>query len=114
MATYSALEPLIRRRVFATEESAVRELTRDYLLRQIDDLQSRIGDFERQYGMKYADFVEYLRERSRLLASGDRVGEEQTQLGQAIMQEEDDLLEWKAAEEMLANWLGLRQEIDGM
>ena len=62
--------------------------------------------------MKYADFGEYLRERLRLLASGERADEEQTQLGQAIMLEEDDLLEWKAAEEMLENWLGLRQEID--
>ena len=112
MATHSALEHLIRRRVFPTEESAVRELTRDYVLRQIDALQSKIGDFERQYGMKYNAFGEYLRERSGLLASGEGVGEEQTQLGQAIMQEEDDLLEWKAAEEMVENWLGLRQEMD--
>jgi len=27
------------------------------------------------------------------------------------MQEEDDWLDWKAARELLENWLGLRQEV---
>jgi len=31
--------------------------------------------------------------------------------GTAIMQEEDDWLDWKAAEELLESWLGLRQEV---
>ncbi|MEA2014437.1 MAG: hypothetical protein U9N38_03925 [Thermodesulfobacteriota bacterium] len=31
-------------------------------------------------------------------------------LGQAIMQEEDDWLDWKAAQEMLKSWIGVRKE----
>ena len=111
MAIYSALEPLIRRKVFPTEESAVRELTRDYVLRQIDALQSRIRQLEGRYGMRFEHFQEYLHERSHLLASGQLGGAKQAELGQAIMQEEEDWLEWKAIEEMLENWLGLSQEV---
>ena len=111
MAIHSALEPLIRRKVFSTEESAVRALTRDYVLRQIDALNSSIGQFERQYGMQFEHFGEYLHRRSQLLTSGKLCGVEQTGLGQAIMKEEADWLEWKAAEEMLENWLGLSHEV---
>ena len=111
MAIHSAIEPLIRRKVFPTEESAVRELTRDYVLRHIDVLQSRIRQFECRYGMRFEYFREYLHERSQLLTSGQLGGEKQTEVGQAIMQEEDDWLEWKAAIEMLESWLGLSQEI---
>ena len=32
-------------------------------------------------------------------------------LGQAIMQNEDDWLDWKAAQEMLESWIGVRREV---
>ena len=111
MSTHSALEPLIRRKVFANEDSAVRELARDYILRQIDTLQLEMSRFESHYGMRFEYFDAYLRERSQLLASGGLSAEQQKALGQALMQEEDDWLDWKAAQEMLENWLGLSQEI---
>jgi len=46
-----------------------------------------------------------------LLEAGRLGAQERQTLGQAIMQEEDDWLDWKAAQEMLDSWLGLRQEI---
>jgi hypothetical protein len=107
----SVIEPLIKRKIFATEEEAVRELMRDYILRQIATLQREVGRFERKYGMHFDRFGEYLHERSVLLERGDLSVEQRQALSRAVMQEEDDWLDWKVAKEMLESWLGLRQEV---
>ena len=107
----AAVEPLIRRRIFNTEEEAIRELLREYILQQIATLRQEVGRFEQKYGMRFQQFSEYLHERSVLLERGGLSVEQRQALGQAIMQEEDDWLDWKAAREMLESWLGLRQEV---
>lgn len=107
----AVMEPLIRRKVFATEEEAARSLLREYVLRQIDTLQRELARFERKYGMRFKQFVEYLHERSVLLEEGEFSLEQRQALGRAIMQEEDDWLDWKVSREMLESWLGLRQEV---
>ncbi|MCG2770324.1 MAG: hypothetical protein ABIK79_02990 [Chloroflexota bacterium] len=109
----SVMEPLIRRKVFATEEEAVRSLLREFILRQINGLQRELTRFERKYGMRFEQFVEYLHERSVLLQDGELPPEQGQVLGRAVMQEEDDWLDWKVAREMLESWLGLRQEVIG-
>ncbi len=110
MADISVLEPLVARRVFSDQDAAVRALARDYILRQIETLKGRTSEFERKHGMSLDRFQEYLRERSALLSSGRLSEEQKRSLGQAIMQEEDDWLDWKAVQEMLDSWLGLRTE----
>jgi len=108
----AAIEPLVRRRVFVTEEQAARELVRDYVLRQVTSLQREVTRFERRYGMRFERFSEYLHERSALLEAGSLEPSQRQTLGQAIMQEEDDWLDWKAAQEMLDNWLGIPKRCD--
>jgi hypothetical protein len=110
-AISTAIEPLIKRRIFGTEEEAVRELLREYILGQITALRREVDRFEQKYGMRFQQFGEYLHERSVLLESGDLSMEQRQVLGQAIMQEEDDWLDWKAVQEMLESWLGVRQEV---
>jgi len=105
------IEPLIKRKIFVTEEQAIRELLREYILRQITALQREIARFERKYGMHFERFGEYLHERSVLLEAGSFSAEQRQALGRTIMEEEDDWLDWKAAKEMLESWLGLRQEV---
>ena len=107
----AVMEPLIRRKVFATEEEAARSLLREYVLRQIDILQRELARFEHKYGMRFEQFVEYLHERSVLLEGGEFSPEQCQALGQAVMREEDDWLDWKVSREMLESWLGLRQEV---
>jgi hypothetical protein len=46
-----------------------------------------------------------LREKSNLSA------EQRQKLSQAIMQEEDDLLDWKVANELMESWIGIRREV---
>jgi Arc/MetJ-type ribon-helix-helix transcriptional regulator len=110
-AISTAIEPLVKRKIFGTEDEAIRELLRDYVLRQIAALRREVVRFERKYSMRFQQFSEYLHERSMLLEKGDLSAEQRQALGQAIMQEEDDWLDWKVAQEMLEGWLGLRQEV---
>lgn len=110
MADRSAIEPLVRRKIFSSEEEAINVLLRDYVRRQIDELQAEIEDFEQKYSMRFDQFTEYLHERSALLQVGDLASEQRRALGPAVMQEEDDWLDWKVAHDMLDSWLGLRIE----
>ena len=107
----AVIAPLIKRGIFETEEKAVRELLRSYMLGQIDSLQRTVSRFEQHYGMTLERFSEYLHERSSLLMSEDLSAEQRTALGRSVMQEEDDWLDWRASREMLDSWLGLREEV---
>jgi hypothetical protein len=65
-----------------------------------------------KYGMHFERFGQYLHERSELLAAGRLSPDEQQALGQAVVLEEDDWMEWKATREMLESWLGLDKEVN--
>lgn len=78
---------------------------------QVDRLRKTMSQFEQQYGMSYEQFGRYLRERSALLVSETLTPEQRAILGQAIMREEDDWLDWKVSAEMLDRWLGLQSEV---
>ena len=61
--------------------------------------------------MTFQQFHQYLHERSVLLEKKELPSEQLQNLNAAVMQEEDDWLDRKAARELLENWLGLRQEV---
>ena len=61
--------------------------------------------------MRFQQFSEYLHERSVLLEKNDLSAEQRQNLSQAIMQEEDDLLDWKVAKELMESWIGIRREV---
>ncbi len=106
----SMIESLVKNRIFTDEADVIKSLLADYIIRQIDNQKREIKRFERRYGMSFERFKEYLHERSNLLKTGDLSRQERQTLAQAIMQEEDDWLDWKVAKEMLESWIGLRQE----
>ena len=102
------VEPLVNRKMFATEEEAIRSLLREYILQQVRQLQQELSSLESKYGMSFEQFAAYVHERSVLLEEGDLSPEQRKALGQAIMQEEEDWLDWKINQEMLESWLGLQ------
>jgi len=106
------IEPLLKRNIFATEDEAIHELVREYVLRQIVLLQEDLKRFERKHGMSFQQFNKYLHERSILLKEKKLSAEQLQALNISIMQDEDDWLDWKVAREMLENWLGLQQETE--
>jgi len=46
-----------------------------------------------------------------LLEKSNLSAEQRQKLSQAIMQEEDDLLDWKVAKELMESWIGIRREV---
>lgn len=113
MSVHSVLEPLIQRKIFQDEETAIRELTRDYVLRQIEVLQAGVTAYQHKYRMSFSQFDAYLKQRSAQLAETTLSVEQRQKIVQAVMAEEDDWLDWKASQELLESWLGLNQEIRG-
>ncbi|MBM3144751.1 MAG: hypothetical protein FJ010_07225 [Chloroflexi bacterium] len=102
------IEPLVRRNIFSSENEAIQELVREYVMRQVNGLQKEVRQMEHKYGLNFQQFEKFLHERSALLISSDLSTEQRQSLSRSVMEEEDDWLEWKAAREMLENWLGLR------
>lgn len=104
----AAVEPLVRRGLFASAEEAVAEMAREYVVRQIERYRAVIQTLESKYAMTHEQFEAYLRSRSESLqVRPDPL------LNQAVMAEEEDALDWKQAREMLESWLGLGAEVRG-
>ena len=104
------VEPLVRHKAFPSTEEAVRELVTDFVLRQIDRYRERIAEFEKRYGMTFEQFSAYLKERSMTLTNGPLDAGQKKKVAQALMQEEEDWLDWKIARDFLNGWLGLKAE----
>ena len=102
------LSPFVKRGLFDSPETAVATLARDYTLQKIARHQAVIEHLQKKYGMSYAQFEAYLAARSSTLAAASSL-----QLSQALMEEEDDALDWKIAQDMLTQWLGLQSEVTG-
>ena len=107
------VEALVKRNLFASEEEAIGELVRDYVLRQVDALQTELQHLQQKYGMDFSQFQQYLHERSVMLTEKSLPAQQLEALHAAVMLEEEDWLDWKTARDLLENWLGLREEIGG-
>ena len=97
------IEPFVKRGIFESPEKAVAEMARDYVLHQIERYRTKVEQYETQYGMRYEQFQTYLQARTTHLTTHPS-----PELHQAIMEEEEDALNWKIARDMLNNWLGLQ------
>lgn len=105
MTMPEVIEPFIQRGMFTDVDTAVAEMARNYTTHHIQQHQTTIDRLQTQYGMTYEQFVAYLQARADILTQNpDPV------LNEAVMQEEEDALEWKIAQEMLHNWLSIQAE----
>jgi hypothetical protein len=95
------VHPLVDNGLYANAEAAVKDLMAGHILHQIEHYSTIVEKFEKKYGMKYAQFDDYLKERAKKLAH-DPSSQKR------FMLEEEDALDWKIAVDMLGSWLGLR------
>lgn len=102
----TVIQPFVQRGLFESPEKAITEMARDYIWHQIESSQTIIEALQAKYAMSYEQFNAYLAARSATLASTPNL-----ELNQAIMEEEEDALDWKIARDMLVSWLGLRVEV---
>ena len=99
------IEPFVRRGLFDSPEQAITEMARSYIIQHITRYQSTIERLQAKHGMTYEQFDAYLKSRSQTLVSRP-----DPDLNKAIMNEEEDALNWKISREMLDSWLGLETE----
>jgi hypothetical protein len=95
------VHPLVDNGLYANAEAAVKDLMAGHVLHQIEHFRAIGEKFEKKYGMKYAQFNDYLEERAKKLTN-DSASQKR------FMLEEEDALDWKVATEMLESWLGLK------
>lgn len=107
------LEPFVRQQLFPTTEEAARRLALEYVKQHIQSHRRKVARLERKYGMAFGEFGRYLRQRSSRLQSSSLTPSEKKRLGRAVMNEEEDWLEWKAISEMLDSWIKLDRELNG-
>jgi len=75
-------------------------------MRPVDVCKQKIVELERKHGMSFEQFTRYTAERTaRLRRPGEMSQVQRQTLAQEVMQDEEDWLDWKAAEEMLQSWL---------
>jgi len=111
MTVESVLYPLVKQGLFTSLEDAARALKRNYILQEIEKYRAQTAEFEQKHGSSFEQFNRYTQERIQQLRQGNGWPETQRlALAQAIMQDEQDWLEWKATEEILQSWLGLKEE----
>jgi hypothetical protein len=103
----AAIKPLIKRKIFKSEEDAVQKLLGSYVLQNVDELKNTLQSYSLKYNMDFEQFSDYLHEKSLLLNERKLSPKKRISLGKEIMTEESDLLEWKASKEILESWLGL-------
>lgn len=108
--TNALVEPLLKRGIFSNEEEAIRVLLTDYVQGQIAILQNQMSEFVQRHDMNFVQFSAHLREQSLLLAASNLTLEQRQELSRAVMQAEDEWLDWKAAQEMLQSWYEVYQE----
>ncbi|MFH1563589.1 MAG: hypothetical protein ABIF11_09300 [Nitrospirota bacterium] len=102
------INPLVKTGIFKNVEDAAQNLVEDYIYRQIICYQGIIRKMERKYGMDFARFTNYIKERAENIQSSNLSPQQKKTTSQAIMIEEDDWMDWKVAYEMLDSWLGLK------
>jgi len=102
----AVVEPFVRRGLFDSPETAVVEMAREYVLRQIERYRAITERLQAEHGMTYEQFEAYLKARSATLEKTPN-----PTLNQAVMAEEEDALDWKVARDMLQSWLGLQVEV---
>ncbi len=89
------VETLVNMKMFATEEEGIRSMLREYILKQVSQLQQELPTLESKHGVSFEQFATYMHERSVLLEGGDLSPEQRKVLGQSIMKEEEDCLDCK-------------------
>jgi hypothetical protein len=111
MTAEAILNPLVRRGLFSDVEHAARSLVHSYVLQQIDLCRKEIAEHENRHGLSFEQFTRYTEKRTeQLRQTSDWSETQRIALAQAVMQDEQDWLEWKATEDLLRSWLGLQSE----
>ncbi len=103
------IEPFLTHGICKDETEALKMLAQDYVQRQVGKYRQRVEHFRAFYQTSVAEFAKQTAELCQGSAEILPLGHLSKQ--QQILQAEDDLEEWQAAEQFLARWLAVEAEL---
>ena len=103
------IEPFLAHGICKDEAEALNMLAQDYVQRQVGKYRQRVEHFRAFYQTSAAEFAKQTAELCQ--GSGDIIPLGHLSKQQQILQAEDDLEEWQAAEQFLARWQAVEAEL---
>ena len=103
------IDPFLAHGICRDEAEALKMLATDYVQRQIGKYQERVEHFRAFYQTTVEKFAEQVAALCQGIETIPALGDQNTQ--QQILQAEDDLEEWQAAEQFLARWQAVEAEL---
>jgi isocitrate lyase len=108
-AVKKIIDPFLTHGICKNEAEAMKMLAKDYVERQVSKYQERVEHFRAFYqtsAEKFATQVAALCQGFETITALGHLNQQQQ-----ILQAEDDLEEWQAAELFLARWQGVEAEL---
>ena len=108
-AVKKIIDPFLTHGICKDEAEALKMLAKDYVERQVSKYQQRVEHFRSFYQTsvgKFAKQVATLCQGSETITALGHLNKQQQ-----ILQAEDDLEEWQAAEQFLARWQAVEAEL---
>ncbi len=103
------IDPFLIHGICKDEAEALKMLAEDYVQRQVGKYQERVKHFRSFYQMSVEAFAKQVATLCQGYEEIPALGHLSKQ--QQILQAEDDLEEWQAAEQFLARWQAVEAEL---
>jgi predicted RNA-binding protein len=108
-AVKKIIDPFLTHGICKDEAEALKMLAKDYVERQVGKYQQRVAHFRTFYQTSVEQFAKQVAALCQGIETITALGHLNQQ--QQILQAEDDLEEWQAAEQFLARWQGVEAEL---
>jgi hypothetical protein len=108
-AVKKIIDPFLTHGICKNEAEALKMLAKDYVERQVSKYQERVENFRSFYRTSVEEFAKQVAALCQGIDTIPALGHLNQQ--QQILQAEDDLEEWQAAEQFLARWQAVEAEL---
>jgi hypothetical protein len=103
------IDPFLTHGICKDEAEALNMLAKDYVQRQVSRYRERVEHFRSFYQMSVEEFAKQVTSLCQGCGTIPALGHLSKQ--QQVLQAEDDLGEWQAAEQFLARWQAVEAEL---
>ena len=103
------IDPFLTHGICKDEAEALKMLAKDYVQRQVGRYWERVEHFRSFYQISVEEFAKQVAAVCQGFAAIPALGHLSKQ--QQVLQAEDDLEEWQAAEQFLARWQAVEAEL---
>jgi len=108
-AVKKIIGPFLTHGICKDEAEALKMLAKDYVQRQVNRYQQRVEHFRSYYHASVEEFAKQVAALCQGFEGISALGQLNKQ--QQVLQAEDDLEEWQAAEQFLARWRAVQADL---